>query len=96
MAFQHGTVEEQEVVKATWKELAKKFWVDTSETNKAKTYHRTKVFEWLCATEHDLHIATGAGWGQFKPLAWIKARRSTPPPCGTTPRLLKTNRFLCV
>ena len=66
MAFQHGTVEEQEVVKATWKELAAKFFTAASENNKPKQYHRTKVFEWLCATEHELKVATGSGWGQFK------------------------------
>ena len=66
MAFQHGTVEEQEVVKATWKELAAKFFTAASENNKPNQYHRTKVFEWLCATEHELKVATGSGWGQFK------------------------------
>ena len=51
--------------KATWRDLAAKFWVDSAQ-NKVKPLHRTKVFEWLCATDNMLRIATGEGWQSFE------------------------------
>ena len=64
----NGTEDEKEAAKKSWRDLAAEFWKRASMSgaaNKAKKLYRAKVFQWLCATEHMLKIATGRGWLAF-------------------------------
>ncbi len=59
--------------RSSWKRMASEFWkshaADDAEEKGKKTkptFYRTKAYEWLCATTHQLQIATGRSWEAFK------------------------------
>lgn len=66
LAFQSGDEGAIAAAKASWRDLAKKFWQDQEEQKKGPTLHRVKVYEWLCATEHMLRASMGEGWYAFQ------------------------------
>jgi len=69
LAISVGTELEQKQQRLSWKQVALNFWKqeakDSTENNKVKPLHRKKVYEWLCATTHMLHVACGRGWEAF-------------------------------
>ena len=75
LAFQHSQQrEEQAHEKASWRAVATSFWQDTVVDNGGQprkrqrvSLHRTKSYEWLCATTHMLQIAASKTWQDFVP-----------------------------
>jgi hypothetical protein len=71
LAFEDkADVDAQSEQKQNWKDIARNFWVKSAadtdaQTGKRKKLHRTKVYEWICATTHMLHIAMGVTWEYF-------------------------------
>jgi len=70
MAYQDSdnTIDAQNA-KAAWRDIARDFLAKSAEDNvksKPRKLHRTKVYEWLCATSHMLRVAMGKnghlGW----------------------------------
>ena len=68
LAFQDDDLGAQDEAKKSWKEIAESFWMKTAaaseetKSKRAKPLHRTKVYEWLCATCHMLQCAIGGTW----------------------------------
>ena len=73
LAFAHGSVVDIGNAKATWRELAERFWAlntlekaEGADNKAAPKLRRVKVFEYLCVTHHMLEIAPAQRWMQFR------------------------------